>query len=175
MRLRGRDDELLQRVAVERREQQITHADVELDRLGVRLARGRRDVPIFFDEQGTDEAPAEIRERQTLRLEIRVGVTEADDEIDERLIRRAPIDRERRDARTDDDREREEALADDFAERLEAADAFADALEPPVGAHGLERELLLASRHFRRSTTLSQAGHFNSVPTACSSPNTAPQ
>ena len=45
------DDELLQRVAVQRRKQEVTHADEELDRFGVGLARGRRDVAVFFDRK----------------------------------------------------------------------------------------------------------------------------
>ena len=112
-----------------------------------RVGRGRRLLVV--DEERADEAPAEVGEREALRLEVAVGVAEADDEVDERLIGVAAVDRERRDARADDDREREEALADDLAERLEAADALADALEPAVGAHGVEVRSLAAwpSRH----------------------------
>ena len=71
---------------------------------------------------------------------------DADDEVDERLVGAAPVDRQRRDARADDDREREEALADDLAERLEAADALADALEPAVGPNGVQREFFALFR-----------------------------
>ena len=64
----------------------------------------------------------------------------ADDEIDERLVGAAAIDGQRGDARTDDDGESEEALPYDFAERLKASYSFPDALEPTVGANGVERE-----------------------------------
>lgn len=113
-----------------------------MDRFGVGLARRSFDVAIVFDQKCADESPAKIRERESLRLEVAVRLACSDDEIDERLIGTATIDRERRDARADDDRKSEEALADDFAERLKAADALADALEPTVGADRVERKFL---------------------------------
>ena len=69
--------ELAQRVAVERREQQVAHADVELDDLDLGLARrlGRRLV--VLDEERADEAAAEVGEREALRLEAVLGVARA--------------------------------------------------------------------------------------------------
>ena len=61
---------LRERVAVERREQQVADADEELDRLDVGLARGRRARRVLFDEQRADEAAAEVGEREALRLEV---------------------------------------------------------------------------------------------------------
>src|SRR5207244_2250136 len=135
------DRERHERVAVERREQEIPNPDVELDGLDVALALRRRRLLLLFDEERADEPPPEVRERVALRLEIAVGFARADDEVDERLIGAPSIDRQRGDARADDDREREESLADDLAQRLEAADPFTDALEPAVGAERVEWEL----------------------------------
>jgi hypothetical protein len=140
-----------ERVAVERREEEVADADVELDRLDVGVALRRRRLLLLFDEERADEAPAKIREREALGLEIAFRLARADDEIDERLIGAPPIDRQRRDARADDDREREETLTDDLAERLEAPDSFADSFEPAVGAERVERELSLGcSQGLRR-------------------------
>src|SRR5262249_3071069 len=124
------DDELEERVPVQRREKQIPHADEELDGLDVALARRDGGLPVFLDEERAHEAAAEVCEREALGLEVLLRVPDAHDEVDERLVRAPAVDRERGDARADDDREREEALADDLAQRLEASDPLADALEP---------------------------------------------
>ncbi len=87
-----------------------------------------------------------------------VDVADADDEVDEGLVGASPVDRQRRDARADDDREREEALADDLAQRLEAADPFADALEPAVGTDRVQRELFASVRHDRPSSLSAEPG-----------------
>ena len=146
-----------ERVAVERREQQVADADVELDGLDVGVALGRGRGLLLLDEQRADEAAAEVGEREALRLEVAVRLGRADDEVDERLVRAAAVDGERGDARADDDREREEALADDLAERLEAADALADALEPAVGSERVEGKLFLRSRPWRERRAQSVA------------------
>ena len=117
---------------------------------------------VVVDEERADEAAAEVGQREALRLEAVVGVADADDEVDERQVRVAAVDRERRDARADDDREREEALADDLAERLEGPDALADALEPPVGADGVEVELAAGPWSF--IYTAVQRAYQNRVP-----------
>ena len=106
---------------------------------------------VVLDEERADEAPAKVGEREPLRLEAFLGLADADDEVDERQLRVAAVDGERRDARADDDREREEALADDLAERLERPDPLADALEPSVGADGVERKFLFARGHLESS------------------------
>jgi hypothetical protein len=126
---------------------------VALERLDVRLARGRRAGRIVR-EQRADEAAAEIAEREALAVLV---LALADDEVDERVIRVPAVDRERGDARAGDDREREEPLADDVAERLERADALADALEPTIGPYGLERERLRVSLGGRLGLTGSHA------------------
>src|SRR4029079_18364180 len=100
------------------------------------------------DEERADETTAEIGQAEPLGLEIALGLGESHHEVEEGLIGASPIDRERGDPGADDDREREEALADDLAERLEAADAFADALEPAIGAYGIEGKLLTLVGHF---------------------------
>ena len=93
------EHELAQRVAVERREEQVAHADEELDDLDVGLARRRRGGLVVLDEERADEAAAEVGERQPLRLERLVGSPDADDEVDEREVGVSAVDGERRDAR----------------------------------------------------------------------------
>src|SRR5262249_5901227 len=63
-----------------------------------------------------------------------------DHEVDEGVVRVAPVHREGGDPGAGDHGEGEERLPDDVAERLEAADPIADALEPTVRAHRVERE-----------------------------------
>ncbi len=128
------EDELPERVPVERRQEQVADPDVELDRLDVGLARGARGFAVLLDEERAYETAAEISQRQALRIEVSVVFADPDDEVDQGLVRAPTIDRERRDPGADDDRESEEALADDLAKRLEAPDPFADALEPAVSA-----------------------------------------
>ncbi len=138
-----------ERVAVERREQEIANADEELDGLDVGIALRRGRVLLFLDEERADEAAAEVGEGQALGLEIAVALGGADHEVDERLVGATTVDGERGDARADDDREREEALADDLAEGLEASDPLADAFEPAVGPKRVEWELFFGSGHAR--------------------------
>jgi hypothetical protein len=108
---------------------------------------GRLDRRVLFDEQRAHEAAAEIGEGEPLRLEIAFGLGAPYDEVDEGLVGAAAIDRERRDPGADDDGEREEALADDLAQGVEAADSFADALEPTVGAERVEGKLFFGLGH----------------------------
>jgi hypothetical protein len=58
-----------------------------------------------------------------------------DHEVDQGIVGVTAIDGERRDARARNHREGEEPRPDDVAQRLEAADAFANAFEPSVGAN----------------------------------------
>src|SRR5262249_12617339 len=121
--LAGEDRKGHERVAVERREQQVAHTDVELDRLDVGIALGDRSQLLLFDEERADEAAAKVGQREALRLEVALDLRRPDDEVDQCLIGAPAIDRQRGDASPDDDREREEALADDLAESLKAPDA----------------------------------------------------
>jgi hypothetical protein len=86
-------DELAERVAVERRDQQVADADVELDGLHVGLARRGGARAVVLHEERADEAPPEICEGQALRLELGVDVPDADDEVDLGLVRVAPPSR----------------------------------------------------------------------------------
>jgi hypothetical protein len=154
------EDQLAQRIAVERRQEQVADADVELDDLDLGLAGGLGGGLVVLDEQGSDEAAAEIGERQALRLEAVVALAHADHEVHEGEVGIAAVDRERRDAGADDDGEGEESLADDLAQRLEGADPLPDALEPSVGADGVEVEFTHGGvgHGGRRSPTVSEAG-----------------
>ena len=157
--------ELAQGVAVERREQQVAHADVELD---APRRRCRASAPGAGVSSSTRSAPTRRRRKSASVRRCGSRPSSAspapDDEVDERVVGVAAVDRERRDARADDHREREEALADDLAERLEAADPLADALEPSVGADGVERELArLGIGHRREDDSLSQLACWRPV------------
>ncbi|MFT3775202.1 MAG: hypothetical protein QM820_58385 [Minicystis sp.] len=130
--------EAAQTVAVERREQQVADADVELERLDVRVALGRGRHRVVR-EQRADEAVAEVGEREALHVGVALVVAgRGDHEVDERVVRVTAIDGERGDPRPRDHREREERLPHDVAEGLEAPDPITDALEPSVGAHRVE-------------------------------------
>ncbi len=134
------DEEAAQAVAVERRQEQVAHADVELERLdvGVALGRGRHGV---VREERAHQAVTEVGQGEA--LDVRVAFVLAgggDDEVDESVVGGAPVDGERGDPRAGDHREGEERLADDVAQGLEAPDPISDAFEPPVGAHRVERE-----------------------------------
>ncbi len=140
------EEEHAERVAVERGEKEVADADEELDDLCLGVARRLGGRLVVLDEEGADEAAAEVAERQALRLYRVLHLAQADDEVDERQIRVPPVDRERGDARAHDDREGEEALADDLAQGLKGPDALPDALEPAIGADGVELELALSGR-----------------------------
>ena len=131
------------------------------------VSRVGRRAGMLVGEERAHEAPAEVGEREALGI---VGVAlvvagAPTDEVDQGVVGVAPVDGERGDARAGDHREREEALADDLAERLEAADSFADALEPAVRAHGVEREDL-AYRHMRDLQDLTAFGCCIALPCA---------
>ncbi len=118
----------------------------------VGLARRRRGRLVVVDEERADQTAAEVGERQPLRLERLVGIARADDEVDQRQLGVSAVDRQRRDASTDDDREGEEPLADDLAERLERPDPLPDALEPSVRPDGFELEFAGLGVGHRRET-----------------------
>jgi hypothetical protein len=130
--------ELPQRVAVQRGQQQVAHADVQLHGLQVRHALGRVRNRLFGDERG-DQALAKIRQREALRVHFRgLRALRPDHEVDQGVVRVTAIDGERGDARAGDHREREETRADDVTKSLKASDALTNALEPPVGADRVE-------------------------------------
>src|SRR5262249_8284038 len=92
------DRQIRERIAVKRSEKQIANAYEELDGLDVRIAFGRRRVFLFLDEKRTDEAPPEVSQREALRLEVSLRFGRPNDEVDQRLVRTPPIDRQCRDA-----------------------------------------------------------------------------
>ena len=78
-------------------------------------------------------------QRQALDFSLLIIVTRGgNDEVDERVVRIAPINCQRSDARACDHRKGEESFADDVAKRLKASDPVANALEPTVGSHCVE-------------------------------------
>ncbi|HMY14673.1 MAG TPA: hypothetical protein PKA58_00010 [Polyangium sp.] len=80
-----------------------------------------------------------IRERESLHLGLLIVVTRCcDDEINEGVVRVAPINCQRSDARARDHREGEKGLAYDVTKRLKTTDPVANALEPTVGSHCVE-------------------------------------
>ncbi len=138
--MRPSTSEAAEAVAVERREEQVAHADVELERLDVGVALGRLRHRVVRQQRAHQAVP-EVGERQPLDVGVALVLAGGgDDEVDERVVGVAPVDRERRDPGAGDHREGEERLTDDVAQGLEAPDAIADAFEPPVGAHRVERE-----------------------------------
>ena len=134
------DEQAAQAVAVERREEQVADADVELERLDVGVALGRRRHGVVGEERAHEAVP-EVGEGEALHVGVALVLAGGGDhEVDERVVGVAAVDGERGDPGAGDHREGEERLAHDVAQGLEAPDPISDALEPPVGAHRVERE-----------------------------------
>ena len=139
------DVEAAEAVAVERGQEQVADADVELEGLhvGVPLRRGGHGV---VGEQGADEPVAEVGQREALDVGVALVLAGGGDhEVDEGVVRVAPVDGEVavRDARPRDHREQQGAK-NASGRRCRTGpgslDPISDALEPPVGAHRVERE-----------------------------------
>jgi hypothetical protein len=127
-------------------EQEVAHADEELNALEIGITR-RRGRGHLVGQKRTDQSAAKIGEREPLGVGGRiVGATDSHGEVDERVVRVSAIDRHGGDAGARDHRERKKALADDLAESLETAYPLADTLEPTIGANGVEGEDL-TDRH----------------------------
>lgn len=134
----GFDDELVQLVAIEGRDEQEGDADVLADAVPV-LEVVRRRGGGLGREQGGDEPLAEVAEGEPLGRE-RGDVVGLDEEFDRRLVAIVGIDRERRDAHAEDHREGEDTRADELAEGREVFDFGPDSFEPAIGPNRLEGE-----------------------------------
>ena len=134
--------QLAQRVAVERREEQVADADVELDDLDLGLARRRGGRLVVLDEERADEAAAEVGEREALRLEAVVRRRRAPttkSTSDRSGFRRSTVSAVMRaPTMIENAKKRSPTISQSAWKR---ADPLADALEPAVGADGVELEL----------------------------------
>src|SRR5690606_4478310 len=128
------DAERREFVTEQRSEQEVAHTDVSLQTLDIRSAGWERCTGFFLHESRDQTAP-KLAEWDALHRAARF-VTHR--EVDDGVVRDAPIDRERRDARARDHREREEALTDDVAQSLKAADRLTNAFEPAIGTDGFQ-------------------------------------
>ncbi len=119
--LRGRL-RVTQSVAVQRREQQVTHADVELHWLEIRRATRRRSER-FFGDQRAHQAPTKISQREALGVALDhlgvFGPTTKSTRVLSGVCRSTVSDV----MRARDHGKAEEARPDDNAQRLKTTDA----------------------------------------------------